>query len=279
MRTEMFAVFTALIALPFIVSSAHATPTFVDTMGGANGNERCLIGEGEFGNNLCTDGGTFGDQQSIVDLIIEDINAVENASLTWQRVVDPADNLFTFLSNADTATSVRGRARYAGYYNKFGATVGGTYTDLLCAPLSKNKVLLRGSVGSFVAIDLGLTSGQSWKPTLKAGDGNTYTSDPSDNFNALDHMVAFKTVDPVNATESDGFSAFRYIVGFEDLPDLGDEDYNDYVVEIFFSAVESSVPEPTPLDVGQTSVPEPTTLALLSFGLVGLGALRRRRRA
>ena len=42
MPTKMFAVFTALITLPFIVSSAYATPTYVDTMGGANGNERHL---------------------------------------------------------------------------------------------------------------------------------------------------------------------------------------------------------------------------------------------
>ncbi|MDA0663736.1 MAG: PEP-CTERM sorting domain-containing protein, partial [Proteobacteria bacterium] len=95
------------------------------------------------------------------------------------------------------------------------------------------------------------------------GLGTTfYTSLASDNLNGLDHMVVFKTVNPINDVLADGFQAFRYIVGFEDLPNLGDLDYNDYVVEILFSAV--------------ASVPEPGTLALFGAGLFGLSRLRRR---
>ena len=266
MRKSIFTIIGAVMGLPLMLSTAHAVPTFVDTMGGHNGNERCLVGSGAFGNNTCTGGGTFGNQSSIVDLIINDINTTENLSLSWERITDPADNLFTFLSNGNTATSVQGRARYAGYSNKFGGTVDGDYTELLGTPLAKNTVLLGNDVGGFIPVDLGLTSGDAWKPTLVAGDGKIYTSDPLDNLNGLDHMVAFRTINPINDPDADGFAAFRYIIAFEDLPDLGDEDYNDYVVEINFAALQT------------TSVPEPAALSLFGLGIVGLGLMRRRRK-
>lgn len=266
MRKGIFSLIGAFLGLPLMLSTAHAVPTFVDTMGGHNGNERCLVGTGSFGNNTCTGGGTFGNQSSIVDLIINDINTTENLSLSWERVTDPADNVFTFLSNANTSTSVRGRARYAGYNNKFGATVDGAYSELLGAPLPQNTVLLGNNVSDFTSLDLGLTSGDFWNPTLVAGDGKVYTSDPTDNLNGLDHMVTFRTIDPINDPDLDGFAAFRYIIAFEDLPDLGDEDYNDYVVEINFAALQT------------TNVPEPAALSLFGLGIVGLGLMRRRRK-
>lgn len=261
LQTGKFAFIVTMLGWTVVQAPAHAV-TYVDTMGGENGNERCLIGVGTFGNNVCTGGGTFGEEISIVEMIINDIGL----GLTWQRVADPADSIFTFLSDGDTSISVRGRARYAGYNNTFGATVGGVYHELLGTPLAKNTVLQGGDEGNFIALGdtiLSLSSGDFWKPTLESGDGNTYTSDPSDNIGGLDHMVAFKTVDPINNPDTDGFSAFRYIIGFEDLVNLGDQDYNDFVVEIMFSAVKK--------------VPEPSTFALFGVGLIGFMVIRRQR--
>lgn len=277
MRTSHFAVAGLLLGAVVMLQSTAQATTYIEARG-SNGNERCLVGADSFGQSgqigkTCTGGGAYDGQASIVDLIINDIGG----GLSWERVNDPLDSLFTYLSSATKTTQVQGRARYAGYGNTFGATIDGNYHELIgTAP--NGKVLLTNCTGvtncqtigassEFVELDSvisGLTSGDVWKPTINVqGLGTTfYTSLASDNLNGLDHMVVFKTVNPINDVLDDGFQAFRYIVGFEDLPNLGDLDYNDYVVEILFSAV--------------ASVPEPGTLALFGAGLFGLSRLRRR---
>ena len=277
MRTSHFAVAGLLLGAVVLLQSTAQATTYIEARG-SNGNERCLVGAESFGESgqigkTCKGGGSYDGQASIVDLIIADIGG----SLSWERVNDPLDSLFTYLSSATQTTQVQGRARYAGYGNTFGATIDGNYHELIgTAP--NGQVLLTSCTGitncqtigassEFVELDSvisGLTSGDVWKPTLNVqGLGTTfYTSLAADNFGGLDHMVAFKTVNPVNNVPSDGFQAFRYIIGFEDLANLGDLDYNDYVVEILFSAV--------------SNVPEPGTLALFGAGLFGLSRLRRR---
>lgn len=277
MRTGIFATAGVLLGAVFLLQANAQATTYIEARG-HNGSERCLVGADSLGQSgeigkTCTGGGSYDGQASIVDLIIADIGG----GLAWERIADPLDSLFTYLSSTSQTTQVQGRARFAGYGNKFGATIDGNYHELLgtapngkvllsnCAGVANCQVI--GSDSEFVALDAmigGLTSGDVWKPTLDVqGKGKTfYTSLAADNLNGLDHMVAFKTVNPINDVLADEFSAFRYIIGFEDLPDLGDQDYNDYVVEILFSAV--------------SSVPEPGTLALFGAGLFGLSRLRRR---
>ena len=280
MRNRIIATVSILFGAVLMLQATAQATTYIEARG-SNGNERCLVGADSFGQSgqigkTCTGSGAYNGQASIVDLIINDIGG----GLSWERIDDPLDSLFTYLSSASQTTQVQGRARYAGYGNRFGATIDGNYHELIgTAP--NGKVLLTdcagvtncqtiGATSEFVELDdmiSGLTSGDIWKPTLDVqGNGTTfYTSLAADNFGGLDHMVAFKTVDPVNDVLTDGFQAFRYIIGFEDLRDLGDLDYNDYVVEILFSAV--------------ASVPEPGALALFGAGLFGLVRLRLRRTA
>jgi hypothetical protein len=60
------------------------------------------------------------------------------------------------------------------------------------------------------------------------------------------------------------------VIGFEDLPNLGDHAFNDAVFAFDFSSVGATV-----------VVPEPGAMSLVAIGLVGLsgaGLVRRRTR-
>ena len=56
----------------------------------------------------------------------------------------------------------------------------------------------------------------------------------------------------------DANGATVWLLFWEDLPDTGDADYNDFVIEL-------------------RAIPEPSTLLLVAAGLAGLALSRRRR--
>lgn len=102
---------------------------------------------------------------------------------------------------------------------------------------------------------VGLAAGEAIAFAIDVGS-RTHTSVPSANLLGDDHMVTWVDLsDP-----------YHFFVGFEDVIGLGDRDYNDLVVELWF--------EPTP---DPASIAEPSTLAVLVADMVCLRLLLRRR--
>jgi hypothetical protein len=101
-------------------------------------------------------------------------------------------------------------------------------------------------------------------PTDRFGGPATYYSDTGLNADGVDHMAAYQgTGEQVQIANlaAGPWLPSEYILAWEDWYGGGDRDYSDFVVMI-----ESIDP-----------IPEPSILALLGLGMLGLGAIRRKR--
>ena len=189
--------------------------------------------------------------------ILDSIYGLSNLQRVDDFGVLPNDQIWF---NPDTGTA-QAQAKFAAFAHDFGYipdTDGNGIFDEAVKPLFSvggniNMILPSGPSGN-------LTGGPvdfiwALKP-LKSG-GLDWRSLPSQNSDLLDHMVTWKIIGGA------GNTAGNYIIAWEDLSGLGDEDFNDLVVEIS----------------GVRPVPIPAAILLLGSGLVGLVGIRRKIKA
>ena len=112
-------------------------------------------------------------------------------------------------------------------------------------------------------------SGASNGSNCDASDDIFYSGDPTRNTDGLDHVKIWTRAEYLadfGANSLDAIPAdYGYIIGFEDILNGGDHDYNDAIFAL----------------KGVTTVPEPVTMTLLATGLAGMGGaglIRRRKK-
>ncbi len=179
-----------------------------------------------------------------------------NGSLQALRVDDfgpggPLDANLGFAGSASDQVwigeqvSVRARARFAANEQVFGYDIQG---DAAGAQELFTVTGERLSVGGSALLNVESSDSWVW---VRSGQGGTWKSDDEQNSDTADHTLTFQLTGL-------GDGQNHWLLGIEDLANLGDRDYNDLVVEI-------AVP-----------LPEPASALLLSIG--ALGTLRRRAR-
>ena len=98
---------------------------------------------------------------------------------------------------------------------------------------------------------------------IEHSDGNKYYSQNSLNSDGFDHMLAYNVSDVVSG--GGVFGLGNYVFAFEDLPNGGDKDYDDVLVNA--------------TDIVASPVEAPMTMALLGLGILGMSRFANRAKA
>lgn len=165
-----------------------------------------------------------------------------------QRIDDNVDRFWNITGDEVTVTAV---AKYAGYKQDFGfIDSNDVFNSLLYVPF------MNGQSNTFTETD----SGVPFRFGLDPSGSPLLSSDPADNMfcapscmSGQDHMVSWLL--------TGGQYAGDYIIAWEDLKNLGDQDYNDLVVRVS----------------GVSIVPVPAAAWLFGSGFLALATVLRRR--
>ena len=162
-----------------------------------------------------------------------------------QRVDDDFGDGTWFPANGRTTA----QAKFADFTQEFG----------YIPDVNKDFIFNDPFVSLFTVAGNGINLGG---PTATLNSGNVgflwaidpsgaplWTSLPSQNSDGLDHMVTWRIIDRPNT----------WVIAWEDLPGLGDQDFNDLVVEVSIAPV-----------------PIPSAILLLGSGLVAMIGIKRR---
>lgn len=220
----MFAVVPTVLS---IAAAANAGMVGVNPPPGSEASHQQII-ENAFGGSFTgthTTGFTGSGASAGINVV-----RTEDFGMGGIRNVDGSTPVTDDTVWAGCVISARVIGRFAGFNQKFGyiaGASGGSYVNLFDVAGSGY-----GVSGSVADLDLGAITGGTWR-WARSGNNGPHSSLPSDNTDAMDHMVSYRVTGLANG------AAATWLLFFEDknVGQNPDWDYNDLAVEVTASLV------------------------------------------